>query len=76
MLHISCAERRKFQSFGGILGICEPCDSDITSNTGHAKNKDALTLVNPREKWNNLQAVTKIKSKENERLKEKLKTNQ
>ena len=76
LLHISCAERRKFQSFGGVLGVCESCDTYITSNPTHTINKDALTLANPREKLNNLEAVTKIKNKEIEQLKEKLKTHQ
>lgn len=64
LLHISCSEKRSFQSFGGVLGVCKPCDVNLTSST------PVLAQIN--DKSAKLADIVQKLTEENNKLKEKV----
>lgn len=65
--HVSCAERKQFKSFGGVLGFCGACEEYITSNPAETSKTEVITVVNLKNKCSKL-------TKDNEELQNKLKS--
>ncbi|CAH0561702.1 unnamed protein product [Brassicogethes aeneus] len=72
LLHLSCAERKGFKSFGRVLGICVQCEENITSPSCDPKSKDIYLLAKVNNKLNRYEAMAKKLSVDNTELKKKV----